>query len=275
MTGYWEELERPAPDSVAVSGGQLRAGSRVRLHPRPGGDVFDLVLDGRTAVIEAVEQDMEGRVTLAVVVDDDPGRDLGLARQPGHRFFFSPSELELLEAAPVSQSPPQSRILVAGIGNVFLGDDGFGVALADRLARRELPEGVEVVDFGIRGMDLAFAMQDGYNAVVLLDAVPRGGRAGTLYVIEVDPDDADEPALDTHGMDPAKVLGLLRALGGVRPRTLVVGCEPQECMAADDEDVVAQLSEPVRAALDPAVRLVQSLLEEIVGQTQEPEVAGR
>jgi hydrogenase maturation protease len=247
----------------------------VRLRPRPGGDVFDIALDGRAAVIEAVEQDMEGRVTLAVVVEDDPGRDLGFARQPGHRFFFSPSEVELLEPAPVSPGSSRCRILVAGIGNVFLGDDGFGVALADRLARRELPEGVEVVDFGIRGMDLAFAMQDGYDAVVLLDATPRGGRAGTLYVIEVDSDDAAEPSLDTHGMDPAKVLGLLQALGGMRPRTLVVGCEPQTCLSADEEDVVAQLSEPVLAALDPAVKLVQSLLEDIGGQTQEPEVVRR
>ena len=93
---------------------------------------------------------------LAVVVEDDPGRDLGERRQPGHRFFFAPDEVEPLPApAPAA---PAVRVLVAGIGNVFLGDDGFGVALAGRLARRELPAGVEVVDFGIRGMDLAYAL---------------------------------------------------------------------------------------------------------------------
>src|SRR4051794_33300259 len=149
MTGYWEELDRPAPDTVVVGGVELRRRSRVRLRPRPGGDMFDVVLSGRTAVIEGIDQDLEGNVQLAVTVDDDPGRDLGERRQPGHRFFFSPEEVEPLEdeAEPPAGRP---RILVAGIGNVFLGDDGFGVALAGRLARHEPRAGVEVVDFGIR-----------------------------------------------------------------------------------------------------------------------------
>src|SRR5205085_3289679 len=132
----------------------------------------------------------------------DPGRDLGLARQPGHRFFFSLEEVEPLTdlGPPAAARSFAPRILVAGIGNVFLGDDGFGVAVADRLWRRELPAGVEVVDFGIRGMDLAFAMQDGYDAVVLLDATPRGNTPGTLYLIEVDPaDDEVDVAVDAHG----------------------------------------------------------------------------
>ena len=135
---YWEELERPAPDSVEVGGVALRRRSRVRLRPHAGGDVFDLVLAGRTAVVEGIDQDMEGNLRLAVVVEDDPGRDLGERRQPGHRFFFSPEEVE-----PLGDEAPATgvRVLVAGIGNVFLGDDGFGVALADRLARRELPPG--------------------------------------------------------------------------------------------------------------------------------------
>jgi hydrogenase maturation protease len=152
---------------------------------------------------------------------------------------------------------------VAGIGNVFLGDDGFGVALADRLARRALPENVAVVDFGLRGMDLAFAMQDGYAAVVMLDATPRGQAPGTLYVIEVDPNEGD-PTLDTHGMDPVKVLGLAKTLGGgAPPRIFVVGCEPQTRMTGEEDEIVAALSEPVRASLDPATKLVESLLEEI------------
>ncbi|MBV9809045.1 MAG: hydrogenase maturation protease [Solirubrobacterales bacterium] len=269
MNGYWEELERPGPDAVAVSGAEVRAGSRVRLAPRAGGDVFDLALAGRSAVVEAVEQDLEGRITLAVVVEDDPGRDLGLARQPGHRFFFSPDEVEVLggeSEAEGNTSPalgrPHPRILLAGIGNVFLGDDGFGVALADRLARRELPPGVEAADFGIRGMHLAFAMQDGYDAVVLLDATPRGEPPGTLYVIEVAPEEG-QADVDAHGMDPVKVLGLVRALGSAAPRTFVVGCEPETRVNPDGEELVVALSEPVRAALEPAVRLVESLLHEI------------
>ena len=265
--GYWEELERPAPDAVLVDGVRLRSRSRVRLRPRAGGDVLDLALAGRTAVIEGIDQDLEGEVRLAVVVDDDPGRDLGERRQPGHRFFFSLDEVEPLGAERTAE-PPAGRILVAGIGNVFLGDDGFGVALAARLARRELPAGVEVVDFGIRGMDLALAMQGGLEVVVLLDATPRGGRPGTLYVIEPEVDE-DELALDAHGMDPVKVLALARALGGSPPRMLVVGCEPQTRMDADAEEIVATLSEPVRAALDEAVRLVESVLEELTPKSQE------
>ena len=163
------------------------------------------------------------------------------------------------------------RILVAGIGNVFLGDDGFGVALAGRLAQRELPAGVEVVDFGIRGMDLAFAMQDSYDAVLLLDATPRGEAPGTLYVIEPELEEG-EAAIDTHGMDPVKVLALARALGCRPPRTLVVGCEPQTRMSEDDEHVVAELSEPVRLALDEAARLVESLLAELTQPDNTKEV---
>jgi hydrogenase maturation protease len=272
---YWEELERPGPDSVTVAGSELRPGSRVRLAPRKGGDIFDQVLAGQSAIVEGIEQDLEGNITIAVVVENDPGADLGFARQPGHRFFFSPAEVEPLPSQPPGDTQDGPRILVAGIGNVFLGDDGFGVALADRLARRALPSGVEVVDFGLRGMDLAFAMQDGYDAVVLLDATPRGERPGTLYVIEVDHSEHHEAALDTHGMDPAKVIGLVRALGGTAPRTLVVGCEPQTRMTSDDEDIVAQLSEPVRAALSQGVTLVESLLAELSSKDHKTEVSSQ
>jgi hydrogenase maturation protease len=264
---YWEELERPAPEAVEVGGVTLRARSRVRLRPHPGGDVMDLALAGRAAVIEGIDQDMEGNLRIAVVVEDDPGRDLGERRQPGHRFFFAPDEVEPL-ATPDRRQILQSRILVAGIGNVFLGDDGFGVALAGRLARRELPPGVDVVDYGIRGMDLALALQDDYAAAVLLDAVPGGQPPGTLYLIE--PELPDEPGMpDAHGLDPVSVLALARALGRTPPRTLVVGCEPATRMSADDEEIVAALSEPVRAALDEAVRMVESLLHELT-QEEEP-----
>lgn len=264
---YWEELERPGPDAIAVGGVELRRGSRVRLRPRLRGDVFDVVLDGKAAVVDALEEDTDGNVLVAVTVDDDPGRDLGERRQPGHRFFFSPDEIEPLEAAAAQAT---ARVLVAGVGNVFLGDDGFGVALADRVARGELPAGVEVVDFGIRGMDLAYAMQDGYDAVVLLDATPRGEAPGTLYVIEAEPDDDGELEFEAHGMDPATVLGLVRVLGGQPPRTFVVGCEPQTRMSVDDEELVADLSEPVRLALPEAERLVKSLVADLTNEGGTP-----
>jgi hydrogenase maturation protease len=262
----WEELERPGPDAVVVQGVELRRRSRVRLRPRARGDIMDLALAGRTAVVEAIEQDTEGNLQLAIVVEDDPGRDLGERRQPGHRFFFAPEEVEPLAREETAGAQAQ-RILVAGVGNVFLGDDGFGVALAGRLARRELPAGVEVVDFGIRGMDLAYAF-DGCDAVVLLDATPRGQPPGTIYVIEAEAGaDADADgsavAVDAHGMDPVNVLALVRELGGSPPRTLVVGCEPQTRMTGEEDEIVADLSEPVRAALDEAVRVVESLLDEL------------
>ncbi|MDQ3740527.1 MAG: hydrogenase maturation protease [Actinomycetota bacterium] len=261
--GYWEELERPAPDAVTVGGVELRRRSRVRLLPRRGGDVFDLALAGRTAIVEGIEQDLDGNVQLSVTVVDDPGRDLGDRKQPGHRFFFGVDEVEPL-AREEAGAPVQVRVLLAGIGNVFLGDDGFGVALADRLARRELPTGVEVVDYGIRGMDLAYALLDGWDVVVLLDATPRGGAPGTLYVIEPELDDG-HVGIDTHGMDPVKVLATARALGGgALPRVLVVGCEPKTRMSGDEEDVVAELTEPVRAALDEAVALVDELLAGVI-----------
>jgi hydrogenase maturation protease len=266
VPSYWEELERPGPDAITVDGVQLRARSRVRLRPRAGGDVFDLALAGRTAVVEGIEQDLEGNLKLAVAVDDDPGRDLGLRRQPGHRFFFSPDEVEPLDGGAPAAAPA-ARVLVAGIGNVFLGDDGFGVALADRLARRALPAGAEVVDYGIRGMDLAYALHDGWDAVVLLDATPRGGAPGTLYVIEAEVGDG-EVALDAHGMDPVQVLAMVRSLGGEPPRTLVLGCEPLTRMSAEDGEIVAMVSEPVLAALDEAERLFESLLVELIPEEE-------
>ncbi len=257
--GYWEELERPAPDVVTVEGVALRRGSRVRLNPRGTGDVFDLALAGRSAVIDAIEQDMEGVVHLAVTVDDDPGRDLGSERrQPGHRFFFACDEVAPLAAVPSSPGEEPLRILVAGIGNVFLGDDGFGVAVADRLSRQVLPAGVDVVDYGIRGMDLAYALS-GYDFAIFVDAVPRGGTPGTLYVIEADLD-TNGVVPEAHAMDPAKVIALAHELGPLPARVIVVGCEPETVMTGEEEDIVFELSEPVRAAVAGGVREVEQLL---------------
>jgi hydrogenase maturation protease len=260
----WEELERSGADFVEVHGVVVRAGSVVRLVPRQaGGDIFEVALAGRTALVHEILEDYEGRVQLAVTVADDPGQDLGALRRPGHRFFFDPDEVEPLDEAVTAGEEPALRVLVAGIGNVFLGDDGWGVALAGRLGVRALPRGVDVVDFGIRGMDLAYAMQDDYDAVVFLDATPRGDAPGTLYVIEPDLDDI-EMTIDAHGMDPVKVLALARTLGAESlPRTLIVGCEPQTRMNVQDEHILAELSEPVRASLELAVAIVEDLLTDL------------
>lgn len=95
---FWTEVDRPPPETVTVNGVELRKGSRIRLKPRPGADVFDLVLAGRVAIVERIDQDHEDNIHLAVTVEDDPGRDLGQARQPGHLFFFAAGEVEPLES---------------------------------------------------------------------------------------------------------------------------------------------------------------------------------
>jgi len=263
MTDFWSEMERRGPDVAFVNGTEIRKGSRVRLLPREGGDILDLALADRLAVVDAIEEDAEGKLHVAVTLDDDPGRDLGEARFLGHRFFFGIDEISPLDE-PGKAGPRRPRILVAGIGNIFLGDDGFGVAVAQRLARNALPPGVLVVDFGIRGMDLAYALQEELDAVVLVDAAPRGEPPGTLSVIEPELDER-EVALDTHGMDPVKVLALARALGRVPPRVVVVACEPAVVVSGEhDEDLVGELSEPVQAAVEDAVPLVESVVSDLI-----------
>jgi hydrogenase maturation protease len=244
---------------VTVGGVEVGRGSRVVLRPRAGADIFDQAIAGRVAVVDRVDEDMEGLVQLAVVVEDDPGRDMGELRQPGHRFFFSPEEVEPL----AGQEQPPVRVLVAGIGNVFMADDAFGVEVARRLAERALPAGVEVGDFGIRGIDLMYALGEGYDAAVFVDAVPRGEPPGTLSVIEPRLEDGAPATLDAHGMDPVKVLSLARQVGDVPERILIVGCEPAVRMTGEEDEVVGELSEPVKAAVPAAVEMVESLLEDL------------
>jgi hydrogenase maturation protease len=260
MDGF-SQLRAPVPRSVAIDGVEVGRGSRVVVRPKGGGDVMDRALAGKVAVVEALHEDLDGKLHVAVTMEDDPGRDLGEKRQPGHRFFFSPAELEPLAGAP----PPSLRVLVAGIGNIFMADDGFGVEVATRLSQREQPPGVHVVDFGIRGMDLVFALGEGYDVAVFVDAVPRGEPPGTLFVIEPQLGELAGPVqLDAHGMDPVKVLSLASTLGPVPERILVVGCEPLVSMTGDEADLVGDLSEPVRAALDAAVELVESVVREAI-----------
>lgn len=150
------------------------------------------------------------------------------------------------------------RILVAGIGNVFLGDDAFGVEVARRLAGRALPEGVRVVDFGIRGLDLAYALMEDYAAVILVDASPRGRAPGTLY--ELEPGPVDPAAVDPHAAVPHQILGLVRSMGGTLPPVRVVGCEPRT--RPDDEPRMG-LSPEVEGAVEPAIALVHDVIREL------------
>src|SRR5690349_12765659 len=133
----WQLLEdKQLVEYVDVNGARLAAGSRVRLQPRAGGDVLDIALGGQAATVEAIEQDYEGNMHICVVLDEDPGRDMGMLRQPGHRFFFDPSEVHPISDDQAAPRVGRPTILVAGIGNIFLGDDAFGVEVARRLALR-------------------------------------------------------------------------------------------------------------------------------------------
>jgi hydrogenase maturation protease len=260
----WADLRGEVPRTVTVAGVEVGRGTKVVLRPGPGGDVLDRAVAGRTAVVDGIHQELDGAIQLSVLVDDDPGRDLGERRQPGHRFFFAPEEVEPL----AGQTTPDRRILVAGIGNIFMADDAFGVEVARRLGDRELPPGVVVGDFGIRGMDLMYALGEGYDAAVFVDAMPRGEPPGTLTLLEPDlgEDEGGQAALNAHGMDPVKVLALAKQVGPVPERVLVVGCEPAVRMTGDEEELVGEISAPVRAAIDPAVAMVESVISDLLDE---------
>ncbi len=150
-------------------------------------------------------------------------------------------------------------ILVACIGNIFQGDDSFGFEVARALAGRTMPGDVRVVDFGIRGLDLTYALMDAPELTILVDAVSRGGAPGTLYVIEPDVDGTDglEQGMDAHSMDPVQVLRAARNMGGRLGRVLLVGCEPADLGGADGR---MGLTPQVGAAIKPAADLVESLI---------------
>ncbi|WP_328583591.1 hydrogenase maturation protease [Streptomyces sp. NBC_00370] len=150
-------------------------------------------------------------------------------------------------------------VLVAGIGNLFLGDDGFGPEVVRRLAGEGgLPPSVRVTDYGIRGMHLAYDLLDGYDALVLVDAYPGGGAAGEVSVLEVGPDDLGTGEFDAHGMNPVAVLANLGQLGGTLPVTYVVGCTP----AGVEEGI--GLSDAVSAAVPEALDAVRTLVRRLV-----------
>ena len=147
------------------------------------------------------------------------------------------------------------RILVAGVGNVFLRDDAFGVEVVKLLAERPQPPGVQIKEYGIRGVHLVYELLDGYELFVLVDAAPRGEPPGTVTVLEVElPSPGAQPVIDAHSLTPDAIFGLLSSLGGHPGRCLVVACEPAEI------DAGMGLSDPVRAALPHAVRVVEEIL---------------
>ena len=155
---------------------------------------------------------------------------------------------------------PHPTILIAGIGNIFLGDDAFGCEVVKRLGARSWPENVRVVDFGIRGFDLVYTLLEGYDLTILVDATPRGDEPGTLYTIEPDVDAIDArngAMIETHGMNPMKVLSLVKSMGGEFRKILLVGCEPATFGPKEGQ---LGLSAPVQAAVEPAAVVVERLV---------------
>jgi hydrogenase maturation protease len=288
----------PEEAAIEVGGVRVARGSRVRLRPTRRADSMDLFLAGRVAEVQGVYRDVEDVAWVAVSLEGDPASDLHSSHGRFFYFYpdeieplgaeaGEPSDSERRPYAtsdpgragsggggglhPVAAGPapvPEDRAdvaprsphtLVACVGNIFLGDDGFGVEVARRLAGRQIPAGVRVADFGIRGIHLAYELADkSYETVILVDATPRGGEPGTVYLLEPDLDRLGEAAsgqADAHGMDPQTVFTLLKTLGGKPGRVLIVGCEP----AATEEEI--GLSEPVAAAVEEAMRLILEILE--------------
>lgn len=151
-----------------------------------------------------------------------------------------------------------AKILVAGLGNIFLGDDGFGSEVARRLARKPWPPGVTIGDFGVRSFDLQCALQAGHDAAILIDVTRQGGPPGTLYWIDPNITSTTPRAFDPHAMDPARTLELVAGLGEL-PRLRVLGCEPE---ALDEDAFGLPLSAAVERAIPEAVSMIENLINE-------------
>jgi hydrogenase maturation protease len=163
------------------------------------------------------------------------------------------------------------KILIAGVGNIFLGDDAFGVETVRALFRRTLPQGVSVIDYGIRGFDLAYALLDPWDAVIVVDALPRGESPGTLYTVEPDlrsirDSQSAETMMNPHGMDPVRVLQLASSVGEITAKIYVVGCEPADF--GDELEGRMGLSEVVQASVPEAAAMVERLVERILIETE-------
>lgn len=167
---------------------------------------------------------------------------------------------------------PAPQILVAGIGNTWLRDDGFGSEVVKRLADRDLPEGVTVLDFGTGGLDLAYEVMRGYAGLVLVDVSKQGGEAGTLYVMDPDLDDvepiSDGEAMNPHGMDPQTVLRFVKTVGATPGRVAIVACEPGEV-----EEMGIGLTPEVEAAAERATGMVLETVQEMIDAEPAPEPA--
>lgn len=168
-----------------------------------------------------------------------------------------------IEEKKSSVPAKKKRVMIAGVGNMFMKDDGFGSVVIQKMLDKKFPEGVEIKDFGTGGLKLAYDLMKGYDGLILLDASVRGEKPGTLYVIEPDeheinPDLEQGGPIDPHGADPATVLRFVKSIGSWPGKVLIVACEPETI-----EDFEIGLSEPVNAVVDNAVEMVEGIIKEI------------
>jgi hydrogenase maturation protease len=273
------EWSDPGPRRVLVGGTWIGPGDKVRLRPGRRADAHDVFLAGRVATVGEIVHTVDGDSHVAVTVDDDPAAEL--MDWHGRYLYFDPDELEPevgrrpdRGAGPGAVSGPhrRARVLIAGVGNIFAGDDGFGCAVAAHLlAEADLPAGVRVVDYGIRGVHLAFDLAD-VETLILVDTVPDAGGPGSVEILEVDPATAlDEraagtappAAVDAHSMDPDHVLRSVVALGAAMPRTLLVGCEPENLDDGIGLGPLVAAAVPVAAAT--ALELARRELDSLKG----------
>jgi hydrogenase maturation protease len=258
----WEALLNPAEGAEAVlevGGWRVTKGTQVRLRLQRRADAMDMFLAGQTATVAAVYRDLEDQAHIAVTIDAAGATDLHEAN--GRYFYFRPDEIEVLGVgAEVPVGTPEARaprVLVAGVGNIFLGDDGFGPAVIQRLSSRALPMWVKIEDFGIRSVHLAYELlgaSPSYEATIIIDAVARGGAPGTLYVLEPEVDEIRMEAPDAHGASVEAVLGFLKGMGARPGRVRIVGCE------AASVTPEMGLSDEVARAVDDAAELVMQLV---------------
>jgi hydrogenase maturation protease len=196
---------------------------------------------------------------------DEPPQDT----TPKHAFQQTASELsaQKVEINYLNPPPPDAervkKILIAGVGNAWMGDDGFGAEVVSRLGEADLPAGVAVMDFGTGGLNLAYEVMRGYDALMILDISEQGGAPGTLYVIEADEDMIDGgindgDTLNPHGMDPKSMLRFVKSIGAWPGKVVVIACEPQVVA-----EIGFQLSESVAGAVEPAVELVLRTITEL------------
>ena len=264
-----------AGDELAEVGGQrFVRGGKVIIRPAEDADLHARMLDGRTATIERIFTDYDGKTHLGVTIDDDPGQDL--MRETGRYLYFFAQEVEVEPTSSALRDRPRAisrgammykeplrSVLIAGVGNAWLRDDGFGGEVARRLSERKLPDGCSVMDAGTGGLDLAYEVMRGYDGLVLLDVSKQGGEPGTLYVMEPDEESVpgaidDGDVINPHGMDPQTMLRFVKSVGAWPGKVVVIACEP-----ADVEEMGWGLTDRVKAAVDRAVDLVFETVAEM------------